>query len=332
MSTLAAALRASGRHAEVELLHPPTARLTVKPLALKRRLRRLQRLLDHCQTLVLSAGSETTLAIRVLTMAVWGRFLGKRVVICYRLPDTLADLAWARPIALPVLRQIAQVAVLSEEYARDFRDHDLPVTVLPPLAPETIAVRNRRRDIRPAILCTRSLTRDNNVACLLRAFAFVKQKFPRAELVLSGDGPLRTDLEHLADELRLTGLSFETPADAAAEAALMHSADLYVNPSSIDELPDVLFTAMAAGLPVVTTDAGLIPEFVRDGVNGLTAPVNSHVRLAEQIIALVETPNLGDDIAARARHLVVEHQWKNVAPSYDALMDGSSPDDPVPPS
>ena len=98
---------------------------------------------------------------------------------------------------------------------------------------------------------------------------------PDTDIKLFGYGPLEDDLRALAVEVGASNVTFEGSIDgAAALEAVYHSADAFVLPcvraenGDLDGLPTVLLEAMAAGVPVVTTDAANIPDLVIDGVTG----------------------------------------------------------------
>jgi glycosyltransferase involved in cell wall biosynthesis len=124
-----------------------------------------------------------------------------------------------------------------------------------------------------------------NQAMLLRAAARV----PGLWLALAGDGELRTDLEQLAGELgiadrvRFLGLRRDVPRVLAA-------LDVFVMTSESEGLPIAMIEAMAAGLPVVATEVGGIPELVADGVSGRLVPANDHEAAAAALAALASDP------------------------------------------
>jgi len=103
----------------------------------------------------------------------------------------------------------------------------------------------------------------------LEAVGALRERFPRLRLLVLGDGPQRAEIERLAAPL----------GDAAVLAghrddvmAVLDASDLVLHPSSADAFPTALMEAGAAGVPVVASDVGGIPEIVEHGVTGLLVP------------------------------------------------------------
>lgn len=82
---------------------------------------------------------------------------------------------------------------------------------------------------------------------------------------------------------------------------LFADADLFVFPSMGDCLPLAIMEALSAGLPVIATDVGAVPEAVVDGHTGLIVPQNDPDALAAAIVRLVDDPGARLDMGKRAR-------------------------------
>jgi hypothetical protein len=91
-------------------------------------------------------------------------------------------------------------------------------------------------------------------------------------------------------------VSFVGPVKGAEKEELLNAADIYVCPTLVDTAPLVVLEAMRAGLPIVATNVGAIPELVVDGVNGLICEKGNPEDLAEKILYLVERPALRQHI------------------------------------
>ena len=124
---------------------------------------------------------------------------------------------------------------------------------------------------------------------MLRAFADVRAREPRAVLVIVGQGSLQAEAEALTTELglreavRFLGARDDVPA-------VMSAADGYVMSSAWEGMPMVLLEAAAAGLPIVATAVGGNGEVVRDGESGFLVPARDSEVLRAGMLRLMALP------------------------------------------
>jgi glycosyltransferase involved in cell wall biosynthesis len=102
---------------------------------------------------------------------------------------------------------------------------------------------------------------------------------------------------------RLTGVTLAGPTDPHHLADLFHQAELFLCSASFDDLPLAPFEALAFGLPVITTDAGALPDFLTDRKTAFLVPLNDHVALADRILTLTDNPDQAGRLAATGRLL-----------------------------
>jgi colanic acid/amylovoran biosynthesis glycosyltransferase len=152
-------------------------------------------------------------------------------------------------------------------------------------------------------VCVASLQEYKGHHVLLRALADAGQRLGRVELDLVGDGPARSELERLAQQLGLASrVRFHGSLPEPAVAVLLEAADLFVLPSVIarngqqEGLPVSLVEALAAGVPVVATRLSGVPEVVQENGTGLLAEPGDPEDLARALEATLDDP-----AAARAR-------------------------------
>jgi glycosyltransferase involved in cell wall biosynthesis len=142
---------------------------------------------------------------------------------------------------------------------------------------------------------------------LLEAVPTVVQAVPRARFVLFGRGPReeeirRTILDRGLDEVvRMGGFREDLPE-------LLPCLDLLVHPAFMEGLGVALLEAGAAGLPVVGTRAGGIPEVVVDGRTGLLVPPGDAGALADALIQLLGDPERCAGMGREARRFVLEER------------------------
>ena len=159
------------------------------------------------------------------------------------------------------------------------------------------------------------------VDVLVRAVELLRHDHPRARLVVVGDGPLRPDLEKLADDLGSDMVFTGTRTDIAR---LLSAMDIFVLPSLMEAMPIALLEAMAMRLPVVATKVGGVPEIVDDGVNGLVVPPGDEAALHSALHLLVGNPTLMSTLARAGQERVqtdftLDTMVENVEQLYEEL-------------
>ncbi|MBK7046980.1 MAG: glycosyltransferase family 4 protein [bacterium] len=147
------------------------------------------------------------------------------------------------------------------------------------------------------------LEEQKNFSDLIAAAAILKRAGTKFQLVIAGEGPLRSSLESaiarngLGNEVHLPGVVGELPA-------LFLAADLLVFPSLWEGLPLVLLEAMGAGLPVVGNDIDGVREIVEDGRSGRLVPAGDTEDLAAAILDALSDPERLHNWSCRAREIV----------------------------
>jgi glycosyltransferase involved in cell wall biosynthesis len=240
------------------------------------------------------------------------KLYGKKVVLNYRSGEAADHLKhWART-ALPIVRMADEIAVPSGYLVDVFEQFNLKARAVFNFV-DTDRFRFRKRvPLRPNFLSNRNLEPMYNVACILRAFAMIQQRFPEARLTVAGDGSQRAELERLARELNLRGVEFAGRVAPQKMPELYDAADIYLNSSNIDNMPGSIIEAFASGLPVVTTNAGGIPYIVTDSETGLLARLDDHKAIAERAIRLLEDKGLASKIITLAHEECRKYNWDAV--------------------
>ncbi len=158
----------------------------------------------------------------------------------------------------------------------------------------------------PVIGIVARLTAQKGHTTLLRAMPEVVRQFCTAQLVVVGDGELRRELQGCAQQLGIERhVHFLGYRDNAA--AIMPGFEIFVLPSRWEGFGLVFLEAMAAGLPIVATQVGSIPEIVQHGHTGLLVPVDDVRALAHAICTLLADRNLAQTMGQVGRRRLKEN-------------------------
>jgi glycosyltransferase involved in cell wall biosynthesis len=136
---------------------------------------------------------------------------------------------------------------------------------------------------------------------LVEAARKVIDQRPHARFVLAGEGPLRPALEEQARRLGL-GDRFLFAGFVRDVPRLLSAFDLSVFPSLWEGTPLTAFEALAAGKPIVATDADGLLDVLRDGRDALIVPKRNAGALADRIVHLMDRPDERARLAAEARN------------------------------
>lgn len=144
-------------------------------------------------------------------------------------------------------------------------------------------------------------------------------------LLVAGDGAARADLEALAGALQAP-VRFVGHVGGARKDAMLSAADAFVLPSveeaggRVEGVPTALLEAMSAGLPVVATATGGIPDVVRDGVEGLLVPPRRPDAIAAALDALRRDRAMRRALGDAARARASRHAWPAQRDTITALL------------
>ncbi|MNX93410.1 Glycogen synthase [compost metagenome] len=139
----------------------------------------------------------------------------------------------------------------------------------------------------PTILFLGRLSTNKGTGELIAAMREVTQKIPNSVLELGGDGDIETYRQQALD---LPNVRFLGWVDDADRRAALARAAVYCLPSWNEGLPMSVLEAMSAGLPVISTPVGGIPEAVTDGVTGLLVQPGDTKSLATALCQLLLDP------------------------------------------
>ena len=140
-------------------------------------------------------------------------------------------------------------------------------------------------------------------ASLIRGFALMAKNAPEATLEIVGEGTQRAALQSLARDLGIAG-RVTLPGEIPEARQRMLGWDLFVQPSLAEGMPRALLEAMAAGLPIVATNVGGIPEAL--GTSGVLVQAEQPDALGSALTALAGDRGRAQGLGSAARRRAAE--------------------------
>lgn len=169
-------------------------------------------------------------------------------------------------------------------------------------------VRNRLNlDNSPVVLCVASLIKRKGVEYCVQAFKKVKESYPEAKLILSGDGPEKAFLQTMVRDLELEKDVYFVNQERKETPLYFAACDVFCLASLVDAAPYVLLEAAATGKPAVSSDVPGIRDCVLNGESGFLVPPRDAERMAEKIKLLLADKGLRLRMGRRGRRHVEEN-------------------------
>jgi GalNAc-alpha-(1->4)-GalNAc-alpha-(1->3)-diNAcBac-PP-undecaprenol alpha-1,4-N-acetyl-D-galactosaminyltransferase len=152
----------------------------------------------------------------------------------------------------------------------------------------------------PSLIAIGRLHPQKGFDLLLKAFHRIQAKYPDWQITILGEGPMRSELEDLRSQLKLTD-RVHLPGLVSNVRDYLGQADLFVMPSRFEGFPMALCEAMACGLPVLAADCLSGPrDIVDDGINGMLVTTENIDALAAGLDKLMSDPTKRQQLAQKA--------------------------------
>lgn len=245
------------------------------------------------------------------------RCFGKAVILNYHsgeARDHLQRFGWH---VIPLLRLADRIVVPSDYLVEVFAEFGVRAEAIWNFVDVEHIPYRCRVPVRPLLLSNRNFEAHYNVGAVLEAFQLVQLAVPSASLTVVGDGAQRRQLREQAAALGLRSVTFTGPIPPGEMPMRYAAADIFVNASLIDNMPLSILEAYAAGLPVVTSDAGGIPKIAHDGETALVVPAGEPRALAAAVQRLLGDAGLSQRLAEGGRQLVMsKFSWDAVGPVW----------------
>ncbi|MBI3526273.1 MAG: glycosyltransferase family 4 protein [Betaproteobacteria bacterium] len=150
------------------------------------------------------------------------------------------------------------------------------------------------------------LAQEKGLAETLLGFKYARAQGVKVQFFIAGSGPEEVSLKQLAGELGLAeDVSFVGPVFGEDKLKLLVAADAFVLASYAEGLPYALLESMAAGVPVIVTRVGAIPDVVAERIHGLFVPPRDPGAISHAIATLASNRRLLARMSTACRERVV---------------------------
>ena len=226
-------------------------------------------------------------------------------------------------------RRLAAVTALTRESADWLQEQTRArrVPVIPNAAPWPLPEQSPRLDPaavgipgRQRLVAVGRLDPQKGFNLLIAAFATLTGRYPHWELVILGEGSLRSALQAQIDAADLRQQVF-LPGRAGNIGQWYECADLYVMSSRFEGFPNTLAEALAYGLPAVSFDCDTGPrDIIRHEVDGLLVPAGEVVGLTAALDRMMGDPELRQRFSARAIEARERFSMERIAGLWETLF------------
>lgn len=255
----------------------------------------------------------------IIIGTVVGRLLKKKTIVTYHGGGLDLFLKKYPRMVSFFLRKADILTVPSVFLLEILQSNNIPVIHLPNIIREDNVQFKKRDDIFPNLIVTRSLERIYNIPLVIRAFVKIKKNYSEAKLYIVGDGSLADNLKYEVNNLGVDGIKFLGRVPNSEIGRVLNKADIYINPTTVDNMPLSLFEAFACGLPAISTNVGGIPDYINNNINGFLIPNNDEDALVEKIEYILSNNKKMNSIINNAYLTFKNYTWRSLKNSYYGL-------------
>ena len=152
------------------------------------------------------------------------------------------------------------------------------------------------------IISVARLYPQKNQKMMIEAFAKIADEFPDWQLVIFGEGPLRSSLELLVKSLQLEGRVL-LPGRTEHVVEELRKSKIFCLSSDYEGMSNSMIEAMCVGLPIISTKVSGTEELIKDGENGFLVEVGDECSLSDCMSELISSPALMEDISFKNKKL-----------------------------
>jgi len=167
------------------------------------------------------------------------------------------------------------------------------------------------------ILHVSNLRKVKRIQDVISTFYHIQKEIP-AKLIICGEGPEWEKAEQLIDKY---GIQDKVKSLGMVNDlySVLHASDLFLLPSEQESFGLAALEAMAASVPVISSNAGGLPEVNIDGITGYVCPIGDTEMMAEKAISILKNDEILSTFKKQAKQQAIAFDKKNILPQYEIL-------------
>ena len=247
---------------------------------------------------------------------VWiGWVRGTPVIVNYRGGEAAAYFEKSFSYIAPTLNKAYKTVVPSGFLREIFLEYDVPAEVIPNIInmERFRPAEEEKVSERFSIIVTRNLEPIYGIDVAIRAMKEVLIAVPNALLLIAGSGPQEGELRALTRDLGLEeSVKFVGRLNGEEIVSFYQSANVMLNPTTIDNMPNSVLEALSCGVPVVSTNVGGVPFMVKHNYTALLVNAGASDQMAAAIVRIYNDEPLRNNLVTAGIEEVSQYTWPQV--------------------
>jgi len=224
----------------------------------------------------------------------------------------------------PILKKADKVIVPSLYLQKVFQKYLLDASIVPNIIGTTIGKKKQTianvidAEHRPlSFIVTRNLEKIYGVNDILDAIALLHKEYTNFTLKIAGSGPCLEALQKQCYDLGLSKkVEFCGRLDRVQMQSLYQCADLMINASTVDNMPNALLEALSYGVPIISTRVGGIPFMVEHMQTAILVEPKNPQAIKSALTKMIHNPKLREHLSINGLRCAKQYTWAQIGPQW----------------
>lgn len=240
-----------------------------------------------CDRILIVSSSGNYFYFKTLPAILLSKFLNIPIIVDFVGGDILNKIGNKKTKIVKWLKKADLVFVPTDIFKIQFSKVGLESIVVPHIVDiERFKVTSIKQEKIPVFLAAKNLHEYSNVLNIIKAFEIIKKDLPESKLLIAGDGPQKEYLEDYVSVNRINDVKFLGNISYDQMPEIFSQATVFLHATRIESFGLVLVEAMAAGLPIISSNVGGIPALIKNDFNGILVDSEDFKSMAKWSIEL----------------------------------------------